>query len=169
MNCAQCATCRVCQVRDEDVLSYALYPQVFKDWRDFELVFGELENLPTHVFLHPLEADEEVEFEIEEGRRCYLKVTEGDGRRRDTTSPPPTVTRRPNATPRDTAQRRATPRDGSSRVARDGGLVASPRADSTRVDARGGGVSCVVARGVAWSLRCVSREDRTSPRSTPRQ
>ena len=105
MNCAQCATCRVCQVRDEDVLSYALYPKVFKDWRDFELVFGELENLPTHVFLHPLEPCDEVEFEIEEGRRCYLKVTEGDGRRRDTTPPPPTVARRPTATPRDAARR----------------------------------------------------------------
>ena len=57
-----------------DVLSYALYPKVYTAWHDYERVYGQVEKLPTYVFLNPLAPGDEVEFEIDLGRRCYLKV-----------------------------------------------------------------------------------------------
>ena len=75
-------------VNNKDVLSHALYPQVFNEregfelthtqipiltliltlyaqvfteWKEFEQVYGDVEELPTHLFLKPLEVGEEVE------------------------------------------------------------------------------------------------------------
>lgn len=47
-------------IRSEDVLSHALYPDVFTAWRDRELVYGNIQNLPTHIFLKPMKIGEEV-------------------------------------------------------------------------------------------------------------
>jgi len=58
----------------KDVLSYALYPKVFSEWQDYKSVFGELELLPTHLFLNPLKEGEEVEIEIATGRSFIVKM-----------------------------------------------------------------------------------------------
>lgn len=50
-----------------------MYPAVFKDWKVFEQVYGDMGNLPTHVFLNPLEVGDEVSFETTLGRRFYIK------------------------------------------------------------------------------------------------
>ena len=37
-----------------------LYPKVFVDWKDYETVYGEVGDLPTHLFLKPMEEGQEV-------------------------------------------------------------------------------------------------------------
>ena len=39
-----------------DLISAALYPDVFNEWRDYELVYGEVAKLPTPIFLNPMQA-----------------------------------------------------------------------------------------------------------------
>ena len=79
------------------MLSHALYPKVFSDWKDFQLVYGNVANLPTNLFLHPMKAcvpslfelcpqvgfdfdsssprrGEEFELNIEEGRNILVKM-----------------------------------------------------------------------------------------------
>lgn len=61
-------------ISDKDVLSHAMYPGVFKDWKTFSAVFGQVSQLPTHVFLNPMEVGDEVAYEDMPGRRTYLKL-----------------------------------------------------------------------------------------------
>jgi len=62
------------QVRFEDVLSHALYPNVFSEWQDFKHDFGTVSELPTDVFLRPMEEGEEVMVELEPGRDAIIKM-----------------------------------------------------------------------------------------------
>eukprot|EP00823_Brevimastigomonas_motovehiculus_P004761 TRINITY_DN3258_c0_g1_i1.p1 TRINITY_DN3258_c0_g1~~TRINITY_DN3258_c0_g1_i1.p1 ORF type:complete len:1474 (+),score=254.65 TRINITY_DN3258_c0_g1_i1:175-4596(+) len=46
-------------IRDVDVMSYALYPKAFEEYMDFNHKFGRVENLPTHIyFVGPKVGDE---------------------------------------------------------------------------------------------------------------
>jgi len=54
-------------ISDKDVLSHALYPNVFIDWKNFEAVNGDVGNLPTHLFLNPLKEGDEVTLNLEGG------------------------------------------------------------------------------------------------------
>ena len=38
-------------IDEKDVLSHALYPNVFSDWKEFETVYGEVTKLPTEKTL----------------------------------------------------------------------------------------------------------------------
>jgi len=62
------------RITHKDVLSHALYPDVFKDWLVFENVYGPMDPLPTHVFLRPMKVNDEVSFAVEKGRRVFLKL-----------------------------------------------------------------------------------------------
>mmetsp|Transcript_12902 Transcript_12902/g.19627 ORF Transcript_12902/g.19627 Transcript_12902/m.19627 type:complete len:1235 (+) Transcript_12902:119-3823(+) len=62
-------------ISDKDVLSHALYPKVFDDWKKFERVFGDISGLPTNLFLNPMNIDDEVELEISHGRTFLVKLT----------------------------------------------------------------------------------------------
>ena len=62
------------RITHKDVLSHALYPEVFKQWMVFEEVYGPMDPIPTHVFLRPMEVNDEVSFAVEKGRRVYLKL-----------------------------------------------------------------------------------------------
>ena len=62
-------------ISDKDVLSHALYPKVFEEWKIFERVFGDISGLPTNLFLNPMEIDDEVELEISHGRSFLVKLT----------------------------------------------------------------------------------------------
>lgn len=61
-------------ISEKDLLSYALYPQVFVDWKEFESVFGEVSQLPTHLFLNPMRPGDEVELELSSGRDMLIKM-----------------------------------------------------------------------------------------------
>lgn len=60
-------------ITEKDVLSHALYPQVFIDWKEFESVYGEVGDLPTHLFLNPMKEGDEIELEQGSGRSFLVK------------------------------------------------------------------------------------------------
>lgn len=62
------------EIRDQDVLSHALYPKVFEDWQDFKFVYGEVTKLSTNLFLHPMATGQEVELTIQDGRSFLVKL-----------------------------------------------------------------------------------------------
>jgi len=62
------------EIDDKDVLSYALYPQVYAEWQDFRAAYGDVAYLQTHLFLNPMREGDEVELEIAEGRSFLLKL-----------------------------------------------------------------------------------------------
>eukprot|EP00189_Rhodosorus_marinus_P013760 CAMPEP_0184740986 /NCGR_PEP_ID=MMETSP0315-20130426/4072_1 /TAXON_ID=101924 /ORGANISM="Rhodosorus marinus, Strain UTEX LB 2760" /LENGTH=1218 /DNA_ID=CAMNT_0027211065 /DNA_START=35 /DNA_END=3691 /DNA_ORIENTATION=- len=62
-------------ISDMDVVSAALYPSVFDDFKHFQQVYSEeVTHLPTNVFMHPMEVGQEFFFSIEEGKRLYVKL-----------------------------------------------------------------------------------------------
>lgn len=62
------------QIRDVDVLSHALYPDVFDGFMKFKDTYGSLHFLDTRTFLTGLEVDREVELEIEHGKTIFVKL-----------------------------------------------------------------------------------------------
>ncbi len=73
-------------IRDVDVLSSALYPKVFDEYKAFRREFSDVSMLPTRAFLAPLTLGEELWVEIETGKTLIVKLTavgelDGDGRR----------------------------------------------------------------------------------------
>lgn len=74
------------QVSSKDALSFAMYPEVFEDWKAFAKTYGTVEKLPTGVFLNPMKVGDEVEIDVEFGktRNVYLTAirdVEKDGKR----------------------------------------------------------------------------------------
>jgi len=61
-------------IKERDLLSYALYPKVFEDWKEFEAVYGNVEDLPTHLFLKPMSEGNEDEVQLEKGRSFLIKL-----------------------------------------------------------------------------------------------
>ena len=61
-------------VCDKDLLSFALYPDVFKNWKEYQTVYGEVDILPTHLFLNPMNIGQEVELTLGEGRTRVIKL-----------------------------------------------------------------------------------------------
>ena len=47
-------------IDDKYVLSHALYPNVFTEWKEFESIYGEVSKLPTDLFLSPMKENDEV-------------------------------------------------------------------------------------------------------------
>ena len=61
-------------IHEKDLLSYALYPKVYEEWKEFEGIYGDVGKLPTHVFLNPMSEGEEVEVKIGEGKTLIVKL-----------------------------------------------------------------------------------------------
>ncbi|KAI9475499.1 MAG: pyruvate carboxylase [Benjaminiella poitrasii] len=61
-------------IRDYDVISAALYPKVFADFRDTVNQYGDLSVVPTRYFLCKPEINEEFHVEIEEGKTLIIKL-----------------------------------------------------------------------------------------------
>lgn len=61
-------------ITEKDLLSYALYPSVFEEWKEFEQVYGDVETLPTHIFLNPMGVGEEVEIDLGPGNSKVVKL-----------------------------------------------------------------------------------------------
>jgi pyruvate carboxylase len=59
---------------NQELLSYALYPSVFSEWKDFSQVYGEVGQLPTHVFLNPMKMGQEVELKFAPGKTLLVKL-----------------------------------------------------------------------------------------------
>jgi len=61
-------------ITPQDVLSHAMYPKVFADWQNFLSVYGEVEKLPTHLFLQPMKEGDEVKLDMGPGKSDFLKL-----------------------------------------------------------------------------------------------
>lgn len=61
-------------ISEKDLLSYALYPNVFKDWKDFEKIYGAVGRLPTHLFLNQMKVGEEVDLDMGPGQSLLIKL-----------------------------------------------------------------------------------------------
>jgi len=62
-------------IDEKDVLSHALYPSVFAEWKEFEAVYGEVSKLPTDLFLNPMKEGDEVDVELRPGERVIIKLS----------------------------------------------------------------------------------------------
>ncbi|KAI8981409.1 pyruvate carboxylase [Pilobolus umbonatus] len=61
-------------IRDYDVISAAMYPLVFADYRDMVDQYGDLSVIPTRYFLSKPELGEEFQVEIESGKTLIIKL-----------------------------------------------------------------------------------------------
>ncbi len=69
------------EVRDVDVLSYLLYPQVFLDYARHVQKYDNTSVIPTPAFFYGLQSGEEIAVEIEPGKRLIIKyLTTGEAR-----------------------------------------------------------------------------------------
>ncbi|KAJ3208143.1 pyruvate carboxylase [Dinochytrium kinnereticum] len=62
------------KIREEDVLSAAMYPKVFEEYLDHRQIYGDLSRLPTLHLLKPLTVGEEFTYEMEAGKTLILKL-----------------------------------------------------------------------------------------------
>ncbi|KAJ1922187.1 pyruvate carboxylase [Mycoemilia scoparia] len=60
-------------IRDVDVISAALYPQVFDEYMTKRELYGDLSFLPTPYFISSLEINQEIQVELEVGKKLYIK------------------------------------------------------------------------------------------------
>ena len=72
-------------ISEKDVISHALYPDVFVDWKNYQSVYGDIEDLSTHLFLNPMSEGDEVEFNFSEGREYLVKLVSQGNLRDDGT------------------------------------------------------------------------------------
>jgi len=59
-----------------NILSYALYPNVYSDYLKSLQEYGHLYNLESHVFFYGLKEGETAEIELEEGKIMIVKLVE---------------------------------------------------------------------------------------------
>lgn len=75
------------RLRDVDVMSAAIYPQVFDEYMTFRKQYSDVSVLPTRNFLSEMEVGEEIHFDIDRGKTLVVKLTavadeaDEDGRR----------------------------------------------------------------------------------------
>ena len=63
----------------QEVVAYLMYPQVFEQFAAHQQQYSDTSLLPTPVFLHGMEAGEEISVEIEPGKALIIKfLTFGD-------------------------------------------------------------------------------------------
>ena len=62
------------EIRDVDLLSSALYPEVFDSYLRFREQYSDVSVLPTRSFVAPLSIGEEIVFEIERGKTLVVKL-----------------------------------------------------------------------------------------------
>jgi pyruvate carboxylase len=62
-------------LRDVDLISAALYPQVFEEYMAFRREYSDVSLLPTRQFIAAMKLGEELDFEIERGKLLIIKLT----------------------------------------------------------------------------------------------
>lgn len=70
----QTLTERFQAVKEEDVLSYALYPKVFEVYKETEARYGNISLLDTPTFFYGMRKNETVEIEIDAGKTLIVKL-----------------------------------------------------------------------------------------------
>ena len=73
-------------VSNQDVISALLYPGVFEEFDRHRTLYGDTSVVPTPTFFYGMQAGDEIEIEIEEGKTLLIKLfaigeLEPDGRR----------------------------------------------------------------------------------------
>ncbi|MCM8539298.1 MAG: pyruvate carboxylase [Lentisphaeraceae bacterium] len=61
-------------ISDEELMSYLMYPQVFKDYAMHQKDYGNVSVIPTDAFLYGIPINEEVAIDIEEGKTLIIKL-----------------------------------------------------------------------------------------------
>ncbi|KAM9826987.1 pyruvate carboxylase, mitochondrial-like [Neosynchiropus ocellatus] len=61
-------------ITPEDVMSAAMYPKVFQEFKDFTSSFGPVDCLSTRLFLDGPKIAEEFEVELERGKTLHIKA-----------------------------------------------------------------------------------------------
>uniref|UniRef100_A0A7S1YT05 pyruvate carboxylase n=1 Tax=Ditylum brightwellii TaxID=49249 RepID=A0A7S1YT05_9STRA len=62
------------EISDKDVLSHALYPDVYVGWKEFESIYGDVGMIPTDLFLNPMKEGDEVELQVKKDKTFLVKL-----------------------------------------------------------------------------------------------
>ena len=61
-------------IGETDLMSHAMYPQVFKEFQEFKRSFGDASVLDTRTFVAGLEVGQEISFDLESGKTLYITL-----------------------------------------------------------------------------------------------
>lgn len=61
-------------INDYDILSFALYPKVFSQFKEAISLYGDLSTLPTRYFLTPLKVQQEFQYDLATGKTLIVKL-----------------------------------------------------------------------------------------------
>ena len=61
------------RIRDVDVMSYAMYPQVAEEFFAFRNQYGPVDKLDTRIFLTGPKSGEEFEVTLQKGKTIHIK------------------------------------------------------------------------------------------------
>ncbi|CUH19741.1 2-oxoglutarate carboxylase small subunit [Jannaschia seosinensis] len=62
-----------CEIDDEDLNGYLMYPKVFSDYAERHATYGPVRALPTPVFFYGMEPGDETHAEIDPGKRLEIR------------------------------------------------------------------------------------------------
>ncbi|XP_062372503.1 pyruvate carboxylase, mitochondrial [Sardina pilchardus] len=62
------------EITPEDVMSAAMYPKVFQEYKEFTAQYGPVECLNTRLFLDGPKIAQEIEVELERGKTLHIKA-----------------------------------------------------------------------------------------------
>jgi pyruvate carboxylase len=62
------------RLTDQELCSYLLYPAVFEEFAKVQRSYGDISVLPTPVFFYGLKPQEEIEIQLERGKRLIIRL-----------------------------------------------------------------------------------------------